>query len=121
MITYTQSTISIKVAKDGQVAEQEVEATVAEDVGLAYLIQPGEDPIMTLTHIRSGIRVGGQWHVTTEQEARNWIAALDEIIDWAGELPQIRPGMRRKVLCLAVIGALHEGSEEPSLESGEEL
>jgi hypothetical protein len=122
-ITYTDRVITVKAALDGEVVEQEVEASVAEGVGLAYLIdfeELGGEPIITITHIHSGVRVGGDWSVSSEPEAQAWIAALDDVMDWTKAIPQIRPGKSNEILHLACVGALHESWDELQKQSSDE-
>jgi hypothetical protein len=122
-ITYVDRVITVKAVLDGEIVEQEMEASVAEGVGLAYLIDfedDGGEPIITITHIHSGVRVGGDWFVSTEPEAQAWIAALNEVMDWTKAIPQIRLGKSNEILHLACVGALHESWDELQRESPDE-
>jgi|SRR5579859_735566 len=115
-IEFVPNKITIKTLQDEQVVDREEEGVVAEGVGLAYVVRQNceGEPMITLTHMVSGARIGGDWQVSTEQEARAWIEALNEIIDWTGDRPRVREAMKGKVVYLAIIGTLHEleGEEE---------
>lgn len=116
MFCYTWEIIEIKGRdhETGKETSRNVEAFVADDTGLAFIVHLDEEddegyPI-TLTHLKSGTRIGGCWQAYNRKDAHDWIMALNEIADWTGDVPQIRPGKLNTVLHLAVIGALHEAS-----------
>lgn len=113
-INFVPTTLFIKVKQDDQVKEQAVAAAVAGETGLAYILHPPSQGVqsITITHLFSQTRIGGDWEVSTEAEARAWIGKLDEIIDWTGPLPRARADQLVKILHLACIGALHETGEE---------
>ena len=117
-LQFAETTITIKVADGEQAVDRQVTAMVAEGAGLAYLVHQGgegEEPAISLTHIASQTRVGGDWQVSTEREARAWIEALNDLMDWTGRLPTIRQNRLGRVMHLACIGALHELEEEAEL------
>ena len=89
----------------------DVEAVVAEHTGLAYIMHAsneGKEPYITLTHLATQTALGGNWTVSLEQEAREWITLLHDVVDWTGPLPYIRKGKIGNVLHLATIGAVLE-------------
>lgn len=118
---FTPATITIKVTRDGQHCDQEIEAVLAEGTGLAYIQHTGaqdeEEEAITITHVPSGGSLGSRWQVSTEREAQAWIESLVEFADWTQQQPTIRPGKLWKVLHLASVGALHEIEEEEIDES----
>lgn len=113
MTTFTPMTITIKSMQGEQAVDCEVEGIVAEGTGLAYIrhVQAESEECFTLCHLKSGGRLS-DWQTSSEQEARQWIALLDEIVDWTGLYPVIRQGKRWKTLNYAVVGALHAIEEE---------
>jgi hypothetical protein len=110
-MTYEQQTISIKVeGAKGEVAEElKEEAVVAVGSGLAYFAQTGRDGKVrySVTHINSGLHVCRGWYATSEQQAQAWIASLQELADWTGEMPHIRVSLAT-MMRYAIIGVLHE-------------
>ncbi len=116
-LTLFPTRMSIKVELDDQVGEIEVEGVVAEQTGLAYIMpcSEGENPHLTLVHMPTRASVGYNWGTSVEQEAKEWISILHEVIDWTEDIPRIRPGKLAKVLNLVAIGAVHEVKSEDAL------
>lgn len=111
MITFVPTTLSIKSVQDGQSVEHEVEAMVAEAIGLAYVQQAQSqagEPFITLTHVPTGTQLSDIWYALSERHARRWIEKLDEVIDWTRDIPEIRTGKYARMLHLATIGVLYE-------------
>lgn len=106
--------VTIQVLEQGKPVEREMSAVIAEGVGLAYVqeVDDVDGPGFSLTHVVTGTSLGNDWLATSEQEAQAWIAQLNEVVDWTGRLPRMRPGQAGKTLSLITIGALHEVSEK---------
>jgi hypothetical protein len=103
---FEQTTITIATNQ----GKKSIPAFVAPDTGLAYH-RMGDEEGYVITHLQTGLTVGGAWYAESEAEVQCWLETILPLADWLQPIPQPSLAKRGTLMKLAIIGALSEACE----------